>query len=54
MNHKKKRPISRRAHCKMCKPWKINGYKTERIGGEKYSDHVRRMVADNEISTAHS
>ena len=25
MNHKRKRPASRRAGCKMCKYWKKNG-----------------------------
>lgn len=26
----------------MCKPWKINGFRTEKPEGEKYSDHRRR------------
>ena len=25
MNHKRRRPANRRAGCKLCKPWKING-----------------------------
>lgn len=43
MNHKRKRPSNRRSGCKLCKPWKINGYRTERMGGEKFSDHRRRL-----------
>ena len=26
-HHKKRRPSNRRAGCKMCKPWKVNGAK---------------------------
>lgn len=33
----------------MCKNWKINGFATEREGGEKFSDHVRRLIASKEI-----
>lgn len=28
----------------MCKPWKLNGVRTERLEGEKFSDHRRRLV----------
>lgn len=45
MNHKRGRARNRRAGCKLCKPWKVNGIRTERLGGEKHSDHVRRMAA---------
>ena len=45
MNHKRKRPRNRRAGCKLCKPWKVNGFATERQDGEKFSDHRRRVVA---------
>jgi hypothetical protein len=45
MNHKRGRPRSRRAGCKLCKPWKVNGYRTERRDGEKFSDHRRRKAA---------
>ena len=45
MNHKRGRPRSRRAGCKLCKPWKVNGYRTERRDGEKFSDHRRRTGA---------
>jgi hypothetical protein len=30
----------------MCKLLKVNGYPTERIGSEKFSDHVRRFAVD--------
>lgn len=46
MNHKRKRARNRRAGCKMCKPWKVNGVRTERPDGERFSDHRRRTVAD--------
>ena len=44
MNHKRSRPRNRRAGCKLCKPWKVNGYRTERPDGERFSDHRRRMA----------
>lgn len=44
MHHKRKRSRNRRAGCKLCKPWKVNGYKTERKDGERFSDHRRRHV----------
>lgn len=49
MNHKRKRPRNRRAGCKMCKPWKINGVKTESKGGEAHSSHLRRVKLLKEI-----
>ena len=42
MHHKRKRPRNRRGGCKLCKPWKVNGFKTEKLGGERFSDHRRR------------
>jgi hypothetical protein len=51
-HYKRKRPRKRRCGCKLCKPWKINGYRTERIGGEKFSDHVRRERASEMIHCA--
>jgi hypothetical protein len=48
MHHKRKRHRNRRAGCKMCKPWKVNGFATERVEGEKFSDHRRRQVAEKE------
>lgn len=46
MNHKRKRARNARAGCKLCKPWKRNGVRTERLGGEAFGDHRRRMFAD--------
>jgi hypothetical protein len=34
----------------MCKPWKVNGVRTEGRDGEKFSDH-RRRVAPMGLST---
>lgn len=45
MHHERRRPLTRRAGCKLCKPWKVNGVRTERLDGEKFSDHRRRRVA---------
>jgi hypothetical protein len=33
----------------MCKPWKVNGFRTQAYDGEKFSDHRRRLVADAAI-----
>lgn len=52
MNHKRRRPKNRRAGCRLCKPWKANGHRTERADGERFSDHRRRLAADREISVA--
>ena len=49
MNFKRKRAANRRAGCKLCKPWKVNGYRTERREGEKFSDHRRRVWAEREV-----
>jgi hypothetical protein len=49
MHHKRRRSRNRRAGCKLCKPWKVNGFPTEAAEGEKFSDHNRRMAADDEI-----
>lgn len=45
MHHKRGRPRNRRAGCKMCKRWKVNGVRTEAHEGEKFSDHRRRTAA---------
>lgn len=45
MNHKRRRPRNQRAGCKLCKPWKMNGVRTDAYGGEKFSDHARRQAA---------
>jgi len=50
MNHKRRRPKNRRAGCLMCKPCKINGFRTERPDGERFSDHKRREFARREAA----
>lgn len=49
MNHKRGKPRSARAGCKHCKRWKINGYPTEKEGGERWSDHKRRAFAKKDL-----
>jgi len=49
MNHKRKRPRNARAGCKLCKPWKVNGVRTECSDGEKFSDHRRCVAAEQDI-----
>jgi len=49
MHHKRKRPKNGRAGCLMCKPWKVNGFATERKDGEHFSDHKRRVWAKEQI-----
>ncbi len=51
MHHKRKRTRNRRAGCKLCKPWKVNGFPTERADGETFTDHKRRCFATQEISS---
>jgi hypothetical protein len=48
-HHKRRRPRNRRDSCKLCQPWKINGFRTERADGEKFSDHRRRTIAAEQI-----
>ncbi|RLJ15946.1 hypothetical protein DJ030_06040 [bacterium endosymbiont of Escarpia laminata] len=50
MHHKRGRPRNRRAGCKLCKPWKVNGVRTERADGEKFSDHRRRTITAEKIT----
>jgi len=52
MHHKRGRARRRRAGCKLCKPWKMNGHRTERRDGERFSDHRRRQAATAAIATA--
>ncbi len=49
MHFKRGRARNRRAGCKLCKPWKVNGHRTERIDGERFSDHRRRAAAAQAI-----
>lgn len=48
-HHKRGKRKNRRAGCIMCKPWKMNGYGKDSPGWEKFSDHVRRQVAQQDI-----
>ena len=50
MHHKRGRHRNRRAGCKMCKFWKVNGVATERVNGEKFSDHRRRDSASQDMA----
>jgi hypothetical protein len=49
MHHKRKRPKNGRAGCLMCKPWKVNGFATERKEGERFSDHKRHARAREQL-----
>lgn len=44
MHHKKKRPRNRRAGCKLCRPWKINGVRSDHLEGESFGDLRRRYA----------
>jgi hypothetical protein len=46
MHHKRRRSRNARAGCKICKPWKVNGFRSEAYEGEKFSDHKRRLAAE--------
>ena len=50
MHHKRGRARNRRAGCKICKHWKVNGFATERKDGEKFTDHARRTAAKTDQS----
>ena len=50
MNHKRKRPKNCRGGCLLCKPWKVNGFATERQDGERFSNHRRRHIAGEAIA----
>lgn len=52
MNHKRGRARSHRAGCKLCKPWKVNGVRTERANGECWSDHRRREGLRRDVDAA--
>ncbi len=45
MHYKRGRARRLRAGCKLCKPWKANGGRTERIDGERFGEHRRRSAA---------
>ncbi len=44
MHHKRGKARNARAGCKLCKSWKVNGFRTGRLDGEKFSDHKRRVA----------
>jgi len=53
LHHKRRRPASSRAGCKLCKPWKNNGFSSRdsldvyhRLEG--WSDFVRRYSAQEQ------
>lgn len=52
MNHKRRKRRNLRAGCKWCKPWKMNGVRTEAEEGEKFSDHRRRLIAREWLNMA--
>lgn len=54
MNFKRERPKNRRSGCLLCKPWKVNGFRTEKIDGEKFTDHRRRVMAQEMINEYHT
>lgn len=49
MHHKRGRSRNQRAGCKLCKPWKVNGFRTERSDGERFSDHRRRFAQSDNL-----
>ena len=52
MHHKRKKARNARAGCKLCKPWKVNGFATAGRDGEKFADHRRRDGAARDIRQA--
>ena len=46
MHFKRGKARNAQAGCKLCKPWKVNGFRTGPLAGEKFSDHRRRSAAD--------
>ena len=44
MHFKRGKARNARAGCKLCKPRKVNGFRTGRLAGEKFSDHRRRSA----------
>lgn len=48
-HHKRGRPKNRRGGCLYCKRWKANGVRNERKDGERFSDHLRRFTAWEQV-----
>ena len=51
MHHKRHKRRTIRAGCKLCKPWKMNGVRTEAKEGEKFADHRRRDAAERAVQS---
>ena len=49
MRHKRKKTRNARAGCKLCKPWKVNGFATARRDGEKFADHRLHNAAARDL-----
>lgn len=52
MHHKRHKARNARAGCKLCKPWKVNGVRTEARDGERFGDHRRRDAAAQSLREA--
>jgi hypothetical protein len=52
MHHKRRRNRNARAGCKLCKPWKANGFATARRDEEKFGDHRRRDAARRSLGSS--
>ena len=46
VNHKRKRPANRRAGCKLCKPWKINGVPASDAASLRANESERQQRED--------
>ncbi len=51
MNHKKRRPKSRRAGCLLCKPNKLGQGMENKLGHVGFSRIRREVVAQSEIAS---
>jgi len=51
LHHRRGTARNARAGCKLCKPWKMTGFRTSRLEGEKFSDHRRRDAACREVGS---
>lgn len=49
MHHKRRRARNRRAGCKLCKGWKVNGHGKERVDHYSFGDFRGRLVAAEKI-----
>ena len=51
-HHKRGRARNRRACCKLCKPWKVNGHAKGRSGAEAISSFRSRLGAKLDLNEA--